>query len=181
MKRIALIVGHQQDREGAYNETHKIGEWKLNNALVDDIISKYNGNFKLVKVLRKGYNHMINTVNELRPIFAISFHCNSAASNKATGSEAIYIDSKPESQELGKIILPKVVEALGLRNRGVKQPWQGRGGGLLESTKVKPIIILESFFINNDKDLERFIERRKIYIDKLIEGLEEAGNKFGKD
>ena len=63
-------------------------------------------------------------------------------------------------------------EALGIRNRGAKEPYQGRGDGLLRRLKA-PAVISEPFFININSDLKLGLERKNEYIQAIVKSINE--------
>lgn len=83
----------------------------------------------------------------------VEFHCN-AANGNASGTEVIHAVGSEKGMEAAGIIQRHLVAALGLRDRGIKGPWNNRGGYLLYGVR-QPCVIVEPFFIDNDDDLAR--------------------------
>jgi len=121
----------------------------------------------------RGYSKMENTtlINSLNPDLAISLHCNSA-NTVATGTEAIYYPGSVKGKKFAELLSKNVSEALGLKNRGAKEPWHGRGSGLLSRTKA-PCVISEPFFIDNNEDLKKAFERKNEYIQAIVKSINE--------
>ncbi|WP_417329574.1 N-acetylmuramoyl-L-alanine amidase [Halomonas cupida] len=97
---------------------------------------------------------------------AVEFHCNAAASPRATGTETLS-DSKDD--ELGKQICSTIAGTLGISNRGDKGEGDGqhsrlafiRSGGL----------IVELFFLTNSDDLAAYHKHRDALIEKVGQTL----------
>ena len=127
-----------------------------------------------ILIENRAYNSIEDTakINTFNPELIISFHCNDSENDTATGTEAIYYPGSVKGKELATIVSKNVSEALGLKNRGAKEPWQGRGSGLLSRTKA-PCVISEGFFIDNDTDLKIGLERMDGYVDAIIKSIHE--------
>ena len=139
---------------------------------------------KLAKVLEeqgyenfihnRGYARIENTtfINSQNPDLVISLHCNSSDNLTATGTEAIHFPGSKNGIRFATILSKNVSEALGIRNRGAKEPYQGRGDGLLRRLKA-PAVISEPFFIDNNEDLKKAFERKNEYIQAIVKSINE--------
>jgi len=181
MKKCALIVGHKPDARGACNETYNICEFEFNNALVDDIMKSLvdsidpDGGIELIKVLRKTYRQLPDDVNELNPDFSVSFHCN-AYNKQASGTETLYYHRSERGKKIAQIFQKNMTTVLGLKNRGIAgKKTEDRGGHLLRYTKA-PCVLIEPFFIDNDKDFEKMTEERDRFIMAIQKSLFEAAD-----
>jgi len=175
---IVLIIGHTKESGGAINKTRKIDEYDFNSYLILKI--KYELKYKLfwrdiIIQERQKLADLPEQINDLNPLFAISFHAN-AFDTKATGTEMLYYKNSRLGMALAKIAQEEVVKALTLRDRGIKsKERKDRGGYLLEEVKC-PIIIAEPFFIDNDHDFD-IVERNysdliKAYVNTIIKFTE---------
>ena len=183
MKKICLIIGHGQYKKdsngntyrepGATNPNNKYTEFQYNSELVPKIADKLKEEYEIL-IENRAYNSIEDTakINTFNPELIISFHCNDSENDTATGTEAIYYPGSVKGKELATIVSKNVSEALGLKNRGAKEPWQGRGSGLLSRTKA-PCVISEGFFIDNDTDLKIGLERMDGYVDAIIKSIHE--------
>lgn len=79
----------------------------------------------------------------------ISIHCN-AATGTATGVEAFYRDSADKA--FAEIVLGCLVEATGLRNRGLKSENESQHSRLAVLDFGPPACLIEIGFIDNPKD-----------------------------
>lgn len=85
---------------------------------------------------------------------AIEFHCN-AFNGTATGVETL---SRPEHYPLGNALCQAISETLGIPNRGAKPEGSGQHSRLAFASSGG--IIVELFFIDNKKDLAKYIANR---------------------
>ena len=172
MKKICLIIGHGGNDSGAVNPSNGYTELEYNTELVNRIQNKMKNNYDIL-IENRGNNKIedITKVNNFNPKLIISFHCN-ASDTKATGTEAIYYPSSSRGKELAIIVSKNVSFALGLKNRGAKVPYMGRGEALLQRTKA-PCIISEGFFIDNNSDLEIGLSKMDNYVLAIEKSVKE--------
>ncbi|ACZ09660.1 Sporulation-specific N-acetylmuramoyl-L-alanine amidase [Sebaldella termitidis] len=173
MKKICLIIGHGGKDTGAVNPNNGYTELKYNSELVPKIVQKLQGQYEIL-LENRGNNSIedIAKINSFNPEIIISFHCNDSEDDKGTGTEAIYYPGSTKGKELATIVSKNVSEALGLKNRGAKTPWQNRGMGLLQRTKA-PCIISEGFFIDNDSDLKAGLDKMDNYVAAIVKSVHE--------
>ncbi|MFD2116675.1 N-acetylmuramoyl-L-alanine amidase [Paenibacillus yanchengensis] len=91
----------------------------------------------------------VQLANKLMPDVFVSIHCNSVvASPQATGTETFYYQ-RSSSKELADIIHMHLIEAIGLKDRGVKN-------SSLEVIRetVMPAVLLEVGFLSNPEEEE---------------------------
>jgi len=169
--RVALIVGHSLSDKGAVNNDKGLQEFDYNNPLVKlisgHLIDARIDHDILYRVTYQGLPAKINNTNA---DFAIEFHAN-AHNTKATGSEVLYWHSSSKSKRLAEVMNEATCRVLGLSDRGVEPISKGNGAHLLRGTRM-PCVINEPFFIDNNSDLERALEKRdelaKSYADAII-------------
>lgn len=153
MKRAAIVIGHgPRIDKGAVSQDGRVNELQWNRELAIHMHAA------LGKLGIQSY-HVNRVTERLQPVketnvtgadCAIELHLNSA-DGKASGTEMIAIS--PNGIKFGQLLLTAAIRALGLPNRGVKKPWRGRGERWLKGTRM-PAVIVESFFIDNENDLE---------------------------
>lgn len=173
-KKICVIIGHGGNDCGAVSQDKKTTELGYNTALADELVELLESNGYEAFTHNRGYSKMENTtlINSLNPDLIISLHCNSADNLNATGTEAIYYPDSKNGKRFAELLSKNISEALGLRNRGAKEPFHGRGSGLLRSTKA-PCVISEPFFISNNEDLKKGIEKKEEYIQAIVKSIDE--------
>ncbi len=175
MKKCVLVIGHKKSSPGAVNKKTGSTEFSFNDLLAQDIESKVSG-VGIQRVYRRTYESLPNDINELNPDFIISLHCN-AYNNKTSGSEVLYYHKSSKGKLIAIILNTNIVNALGLKNRGVKpKTSEDRGGYLLKKTSAA-CVIAEPFFIDNNSDLKVAHENRdklvKAYADSIKQIAEE--------
>jgi len=161
MKKCALIIGHNEKDPGAVNESFGITEFGFNRGLAK-LIDKYvcPSAVSIELVYRDAlYSKLPEKVNRLNPDFLLSLHCN-AFNKSASGTEVLYYHKSSKGMEMAGILQNELVQALQLKDRGIKgKSSEDRGGYLLRYTNA-PCIIAEPFFIDNDNDLQRVLENQ---------------------
>jgi N-acetylmuramoyl-L-alanine amidase len=157
-KRCALVVGHQKESQGAVNTKIGVTEFQFNEGLLPKIEHRVK-NTTIHRVYRKSYSSLPGDINDLNPDFVVSLHCNSY-DGSVSGSEVLFYHRSLIGKEMAGILLEKLVNCLNLPDRGIKpKTTEDRGGYLLRYTTA-PCIISEPFFIDNDSDLARAMEKR---------------------
>ncbi len=165
---ICLIVGHKESSPGAVNVNAKISEYEFNKKLAIDI--KDGSDLDITIVYRDTYRDLPGKVNQLDPEFSVSLHCN-AFNRKAWGAEMLYYHSSKKSKAIAEALQFMVVEALGTLDRGIKPKHsEDRGGYLLRYTKA-PCVIAETFFIDNDDELNNANELYNELVNAYIDGI----------
>lgn len=168
--RIALIIGHSRQSEGASNVNTGETEWEYNRQLVGLIAGELAPEHDLAIIHRDdGYNMLPSEVNETGADIAISFHCN-AFDTRTSGTEVLYWHGSGKGRVLAEKLQAATVGVLGLTDRGVKPIGDGdRGAPLLRDTHM-PCVLMESFFIDNDHD----VSVGQHYKHKLAEAIAEC-------
>lgn len=173
MKKIAIVIGHKPTSKGAYNKELNIWEYDLNKQEA----------YKLANILdergipniiihRKTYKQLPAKINAHKPDYIISLHHNSFDEN-STGTEVLYYHRSKTGKKMAEIILDKVVNTLGYKNRGIKPcTTEDRGGYLLKYTKA-PCVIVEPCFMSNTQELQDFLSKQDEYVYALADAIEE--------
>jgi len=169
MKKCALVIGHKKSSPGASNKSSGTTEFAFNDELAIEIEAEVSG-VDVQRVYRRTYNSLPGDINELNPDFIVSLHCN-AFDGKATGTEVLYYHRSVKGKLMAEILKDHLVNALGLKDRGVKpKTAEDRGGYLLKNTAA-PCVIAEPFFIDNDGDLKVAADKRKKLVKAYAEGI----------
>lgn len=163
---IIITAGHSNTDPGAVNKEHTEA------AIVTDfrnMVGHYLGEAG-VKFATDGVGKenlpLRDAIKLIKPgCIAVEFHCNAHTNKSATGVETLSADKdKPLGAELCKAI----ADTLGIANRGAKSEGSGqhsrlgfvRAGG----------IILELFFISNDAELNKYLEKKWL-VAKAVAGV----------
>lgn len=181
MTRCALVVGHKPASPGAAHEDGHPTEYEFNDDLawrIVEAVSQANSGLEVVIVHRQPglYRQLPDKINVNEPDFIISLHCNAfrhpaKPEYRASGSEVLHYHTSATGKKMADRLLVKLVDALELPNRGAKpRDVEQRGGYLLRYTRA-PAVIAEPFFIDNEQDYGRAIERRVALIAAYAEAI----------
>ena len=157
---------------GAENSITKMNEFTWNKDFVENYLLSelQKAGIKYQIVLRDvGITKLINDLNKAagKDDIILSFHLNSGVA-AATGTETLYWHTSTKGKKLAGLVQKNLVKVLGLADRGIKirrkpldteDAKNQRGWEMFQKTKV-PFVMLESFFISNDKDLKTGTERK---------------------
>ncbi|MFL7036505.1 N-acetylmuramoyl-L-alanine amidase [Vibrio lentus] len=175
--KIALIVGHEEKKQGASNR-NGVTEYDYNSRLAKLAAALLvTEGYEPFIVYRDGttYSKLPERVNKTGADVAISLHCN-AFNGQASGSETLHYVNSPSGERLAEHIQKKVVGVMELPDRGlrpvdVKHVGRkgDRGGHLCKRTSM-PTVIVETFFIDNDSDLQRGEERLILLAAAIAQG-----------
>jgi len=156
----ALVIGHSQRRPGAVNLTSGINEFEFNKRLAQRIGEILAGctAVDISLVYRRSYRRLPDDINRLQPDYCLSLHCN-AFDTTASGTQTLYYHTSPAGKALAMVLQCELVDCLGLSDRGVAPVRDNeRGSHVLKYTQA-PCVIAEPFFIDNNGDLHRALER----------------------
>jgi len=184
VKKCILIIGHSLEAQGAENKRFKITEFQFNRSIANDIARIINSSVDHiveVELMHKGYREFnltfIKRVNQKKPDFIISMHCN-AYDEKTSGCETLHFEGSTTGQQIAQTLQTQIHTALGNKNRGVKPKTINQRGGYLLKKTLAPCVIAEPFFIDNNLDLSRavskaydIVEAYVIAIIKIAENL----------
>lgn len=152
-KLCALVIGHQQDSPGAVNKNSNMSEFEFNSQLAP-LIEKKVKKAKVQMVFRRSLDTLPGDINALDPDLIISLHCN-AYDSVASGTEVLYCYKSKKGKEVAETLLVRLVEHMGLRNRGIVPRREGELGHKVLCDTKAPAVIAEPFFISNDDDLAK--------------------------
>jgi len=176
--KVALVVGHTEESQGAKNINYNISEFVYNRKIVESLVRFFSdSNIEVVPVYRNSYKKLPDEINDLNPDFIISFHCN-AFNKSATGSEVLYYHSSHVGSIIADTFLGNTVATLYLKDRKTKAKHsEDRGGYILKNTNA-PMVILEPFFIDNDADLSVALSKENELLKSYIYSIEYVAEKL---
>ncbi len=173
MQKCALVIGHKKASPGAINVASGLTEFAFNEKLAMDIEQVTRG-VEVQRIYRRTYSTLPADINDYRPDFIISLHCN-AFNKTASGTEVLYYHRSQKSQALAELLQAELIRALGLKDRGTKpRSSEDRGGHLLKNTAA-PCVISEPFFIDNDQDLAIVESNYEALVSAYANTIERAG------
>ena len=170
---------------GAENAITKMNEFTWNKDFVENYLLSelQKAGIKYQIVLRDvGITKLINDLNKAagKDDIILSFHLNSGVAT-ATGTETLYWHTSTKGKKLAGLVQENLVKVLGLVNRGIKirrkpinkaDELNQRGWTMFKETSV-PYVMLESFFISNDKDLKIGTERKTELAKAVVSAIKE--------
>lgn len=125
-------------------------------------------------IIQQTYPTLWKSINKIakKGDLTLAFHLNSA-DPKATGTEMLYYEKSSNSKKLATLLQTNVVEALGLRSRGLQAcNLQSRGGSLMVRTST-PCVILEPAFLSNENDYKTIDAKKDLYADAIVKSIKE--------
>lgn len=160
MKTIAVVIGHGPLRDKGAENANGTTELEWNTDLSYRIRAHMGARANVVIVHRVIERlQPVTETNETGADIAVELHLNSY-DGSASGTETIHHPRSANGKRLAEILCRRAVAVLGLPNRGAKPPFAGRGLRWLQGTRM-PAVIVESFFVDNDADLERGNARKE--------------------
>ena len=173
--KILLDIGHGGSKKsaggkvirdfGAVSQSYKTDEFHWNENFVKNYLipelRKNNLEYEIIP-RKTGTEELVSDLNKVSRAgdIILSFHLNS--DTKASGTAVVYWESSMNGKKLAGLLQKKLTEVLKLPDRGIKgrrKPLNSkdalnqRGWTMFKNTKV-PFVMMESFFITNDKDME---------------------------
>lgn len=173
---IALVVGHKKEKPGAVSYYYNISEYQFNNRLVHNVKKQLDIlNFADIQIVyRRTYTSLPYDLNNLNPLFTISFHCN-AFNTRASGHEVLYYHSSVDGMHIANILNNSFNNYIPVLNdRGIKPRKESDRGGYLLKYTNHPCIISEPFFIDNDSDLEYIIDHNNHLIAAYVDAIRDS-------
>ncbi len=176
MQKCALVIGHKKASPGAVNIAADTTEFDFNDRLSIDISSAVT-DVEVQRIYRRTYRTLPGDINEYDPDFVISMHCN-AFNQQASGTEVLFYHKSKKGRSMAQVVQQQMLDALGLKDRGVKpRTVEDRGGFLLRHTAA-PCIIAEPFFIDNDDDFKAVTTNREALVKAYAEAISEISSKI---
>lgn len=188
MKKIALIVGHNEKSKGAYSEGLKATEYDFYGKVLDIMFSKYEKVFglseseiakikkdtQIFRVPNTGYSkemaEVVKRINDEKFDIAIELHFN-AADKKANGTTVLYWHKSAKGLELANAFQDVMSNATGVKKRAlipIKDSSQNGAYGIMNAKC--PYILIEPFFGDSKTDTD------KVSADKMADVLFEYLN-----
>ncbi len=162
MKKIELIVAHSIKKKGAVNEELGLNEYNLSEelvmAIIDELIIERNMDDKIIINIVYRDNGYKNMIENLNADLIMSFHFN-AYNKKASGTEMLIADGVYDKEEINIVaeLSKNISDAIGIKNRGVKEVMRGaRGSALLHDADASLTVLCETCFIDNNLDMEKY-------------------------
>lgn len=167
MKRLAIVVGHNSEKQGAVRKDTGESEfvWNSDLARMIEALSDQYPEIE-VRIFHRepgmGYRREIERVYEETDRWGanatVELHFNASSNPDVSGTETL-TSGTPASMALAMDVNREMIVALGLKDRGVKtRTGQDRGGKSLISGRA-PAILIEPYFGSSKKGLGATDER----------------------
>ena len=175
--KIALDIGHTSGKDQGATSVCGLTEhayWRSYVNTIKDMLEQHGFEAKIYR--REDHGGSVSSecraINAWGADAAISLHLNSADNTKATGHEVIYHGGSRKGETLARFINNQLNLIPGLRDRGIRTPFSGRGDTWLKSTK-SPAVIIEAGFLSNPEDVKILKENGTQIATLVAEGIRE--------
>jgi N-acetylmuramoyl-L-alanine amidase len=179
-KRLAIIVGHTEQRQGAFAlEPISQHEYTFNRGIAQVMETAAASQGIAVRTFFRdgvGISGAYQAAVSFEPDGIIELHFN-AASAAARGTETLCSGNHPGSKKLADLVQKSMVTVFkrtGSRNRGVKVLHPGdRGFGNVSAAPSVPSVLVEPFFGSNAGDCQLAFDRSDEYAAGLVDAFAE--------
>lgn len=162
MRKVAIIVGHNKDEQGAWNYLHET-EYEFNSYIGKRVNQYFKDEVQLF--LKDG--EWEQSLDHYHPDLVIELHFNSYQT-KAYGCEALALKSDHKAIKTAENLLRSFESRFKIRSRGVKFVSHGDRGYRNLISYSYPAILFEPCFANFfTKDSKKIIEDPENYISFL--------------
>ena len=174
--KLAIVVGHTKQRPGA-SSLPPIDQseypWNTDLArLMLEHAAKTGLNAKTFFRDNIGVRGAYKQAKDWGASLVVELHFNSFARPSANGTETLY--GTTVAKPFASAIQQAMLNALGLRDRGIKDHSTGRGSSSLTALPNTPTVIIEPFFGSNPDDVATAFSRKS----ELSKSLVEAAQNF---
>ncbi|MGY6649110.1 N-acetylmuramoyl-L-alanine amidase [Wenyingzhuangia sp. IMCC45574] len=166
MKKIAIIIGHRSEAQGAYSPYLLENEYTWNKTVasylshIADVYERPN-----TDMVSEGARivELVNDVNKHEYDLVLSLHFNAFSDSKANGVTALYCEGNEFTKEFCEDYVGFISTKFETKARSlisIKNKYQN-GGLLLQKLKA-PAVLLEPFFGTNKEALQ-FLGQERAY------------------
>ncbi|WP_422049925.1 N-acetylmuramoyl-L-alanine amidase [Shimia sp.] len=159
--KLAIVVGHNARAQGAVRRDTGETEFSWNSRLseiIEDRAGRFPGMFvktffrEDVGSYRRELREVYRQVDEWGAEASCELHFNSHSTTSATGTETL-TSGTPLSRQFAMAVQREMLDALGLRDRGLKTVSRTDRGGKSLFVGRAPAILIEPFFGSSPKGL----------------------------
>lgn len=163
--KIAIIVGHDEKKQGAYSEYLKKSEYEFNSEFANNIFSQLTHYGLEVNIFKrnKGLKDAYDRAKILGSNIFIELHFNSFSDESANGAEVLINGDNKDEQGFAQAIIDNWCEDTLIKDRGVKKVSKGkRGYRNLTQVENDISIIFEPFFGSNKDDCDKITRLNEV-------------------
>lgn len=150
--KLAIIVGHNKDAQGAARVTDGVTEYVWNSALAELIEDQGNDVKVFFRTKGGGYSAEIDRVyaevDAWGATASVELHFNAAGDDRVAGCETLSSGSSG-STALCEALQSRMVAVMGERNRGIKVVSKDERGGRSLWAGKAPAALIEPYFGSN--------------------------------
>ncbi len=174
MKKIAIVVGHQQSMPGAValppiSQT----EYAYNTNLSKVICAVLNNQYICTVYFRDalGLTGTYKQIALAKPDYCIELHFNSANKPEAYGTEVLVVERNRHFGQCIQDALCKALGRTGAGNRGLLIPEVNANGHFSVDTLPCPSALIEPFFGSNTKDCQLAFKNETLIAGAILVAL----------
>lgn len=164
MKKVAVVVGHTEFRQGAVSpfKDRLPSEWRFNSEIAEGLRSPevdiYYYDPKIIGYKAR-VDKLAEEINKKDYEAVIELHYNASGIPQANGVEALYYLDNEVGKKLAAQYCKEFSELYGIKDRGGKALYNKKQRGFYFHQKMKTTtLILEPFFGTNEEDVFMFTE-----------------------
>ena len=161
--RVALCVGHNAEKKGAYSEHLNCSEFTLMDRVADAMIEQSPLAVHIRKFHRKagrGYSKQIEQVygeiNAFQPDLTLSLHFNGGGGNYCLN--LIGKNGSIASERAAAILSDEMAQGLSIPQKPIERRGRDKGGGYELIMCDSPVVLLEPFFGDNQQHCQKIAE-----------------------
>lgn len=171
MKKVAVLVGHRQNVQGAYSPFLKQTEFEFNTQIAKQLKDVADVFYRpdtpnTIEVTR--IKEVISQINSSDYDLVIELHFNASGNELAHGCEALYFHNNTKGKALADCFIDKMNELIGIKKRSSTPIYskEQRGGTFILCNKATAIL-LEPFFGSNREDCNKISQHIDWYVQIL--------------
>ena len=179
MKKVALVIGHNERSKGAYSKILNQSEFDYYSDIAT-LISQANQTMDIyLRKPNKGYIQemipVVQSINLHGYDFVLELHFNSVSDPQVAGALCLAHQKSFKGQRIAKLFLNKLCKEYSLKNKGIINITQSnqRGGFGICKTNC-PYILIEPFFAGN-KEAEKFKDKER-FASFIVSFIQEVQN-----
>lgn len=174
MKKVMVVIGHDFNSKGCYNEKLNVHEYDFCMKVATTLFAEevWDDIDLLLKSRNRFYKDLADEINSSNPDYVVELHLNSVDNKKVQGTEHLYCYGSERGKKIADIFQKHCVKEFGFRDRGLNGIVKGENGYPILSKTKAPCIIAEPFFLSDEniksEDLEELTRKYIMYLKRAI-------------
>lgn len=172
--KIALVVGHNERSQGAYNSYVHKSEYEYYREIAKNLKNTLGDKIDIyIRTPNKTYGaemrEVLNRLNSMDYDYVLELHFNSASNVNVQGTECLAFHNSKIGLELANKFNELISKTMNIKNRGIiKITNSNQRGGYGICKAKQPYVLIEPFFCTNEKAKEFTIDKMTSLILKFI-------------